>query len=105
MPSDYEAATNTLIYDKAKTLQIKSFDEFLFSRFSVFFHANADLTTTYVYFSLKYKENSERKRRDCLLFYYKNKLVILLRLLLNRIRTKQFFFQIEMIIKETYSDK
>ena len=78
---------------RQKTLQIKNFDEFLFSRFSVFFHANADLTTTYVNFSLKYKENSERRRRNCLLFYCKNKLVILLRLLLNRIRTKQFLLR------------
>ena len=48
------------------------FSELLFSRSSVFFHANVDLTTMYVFFSVhKHKEEEE-------LFCYKNKLVILI---------------------------
>ena len=52
MPSDYEAATNTLNYDKANSAQHKNFASFNFG-VSVFFHVlilNTELTGTYVLF-------------------------------------------------------
>lgn len=49
VPSDYEAATNTLNYDKANSVQQQDLASSNFSVL-VFFHANADLTRTYVLF-------------------------------------------------------